>query len=241
MAEPKKETVRIVLPARRDGPQVASSPRETAMINLPPKPVPAPSPVGSAPSIPKPPGAAPSIPKPPTAPPPAAAVKPPGAPVPPPAVPSVPRPPSASVPPVAPKPPGAPVPPPAAASSVPVAPKAPVPPASGSPSIGTKPVPAPIPAAAPAVAPAPVRAETKKETAKVPVANVPTKPLPQATVQLQRKPEGSTPKSVSTSAPLTVVPDNTQSATDDVNPILGVAALVVALAALGVQVWMMMG
>ena len=36
MSEPKKETVRIVLPPRRDGQPLASSPRETAMINLPP-------------------------------------------------------------------------------------------------------------------------------------------------------------------------------------------------------------
>ena len=39
MSEPKKETVRIVLPPRRDGQPPASSSRETAMINLPPKPV----------------------------------------------------------------------------------------------------------------------------------------------------------------------------------------------------------
>ena len=39
MSEPKKETVRIVLPPRRDGQPLASNPRETAMINLPPKPV----------------------------------------------------------------------------------------------------------------------------------------------------------------------------------------------------------
>ena len=39
MSEPKKETVRIVLPPRRDGQPPASSSRETAMINLPPKPI----------------------------------------------------------------------------------------------------------------------------------------------------------------------------------------------------------
>ncbi len=59
--EPKKETVRIVLPPRRDGQPLASNPRETAMINLPPKPVPkppAPAAPGAAPapSVPPPAG-----------------------------------------------------------------------------------------------------------------------------------------------------------------------------------------
>jgi len=40
MPEPKKETVRIVLPPRRDGQKTGGTPRETAMINLPPRPVP---------------------------------------------------------------------------------------------------------------------------------------------------------------------------------------------------------
>ena len=40
MNEPKKETVRIVLPPRRDGKPGAANPREAAMINLPPKPLP---------------------------------------------------------------------------------------------------------------------------------------------------------------------------------------------------------
>ena len=48
MSEPKKETVRIVLPPRRDGQPAASGPRETAMINLPPKPVPKPADPASA-------------------------------------------------------------------------------------------------------------------------------------------------------------------------------------------------
>lgn len=63
MSEPKKETVRIVLPPRREGQPATSTPRETAMINLPPKPVPA----ASAPAVPAPPSA-PSVPKPPSPP-----------------------------------------------------------------------------------------------------------------------------------------------------------------------------
>jgi hypothetical protein len=78
MSEPKKETVRIVLPPRREGQPLASTPRETAMINLPPKPVPA---SAEAPAAPQPgglqPPSAPSIPKPPSFP---GAPKPPGMP-----------------------------------------------------------------------------------------------------------------------------------------------------------------
>ena len=64
MSEPKKETVRIVLPPRRDGQPLASNPRETAMINLPPKPMQKPGAPESVsageppafPPVPKPPG-----------------------------------------------------------------------------------------------------------------------------------------------------------------------------------------
>ena len=52
-AEPKKETVRIVLPPRRDGNHGAANPREAAMINLPPKPLP--TMVGAPPTMPAPP------------------------------------------------------------------------------------------------------------------------------------------------------------------------------------------
>lgn len=79
MSEPKKETVRIVLPPRREGQQAAGNPRENAMINLPPKPAP-------AGAVPPPPGL-----KPPAPPAPPAGLKPPGAPM---------------APPMAPKPPG---------------------------------------------------------------------------------------------------------------------------------------
>ena len=82
------------------------------------------------------------------------------------------------------------------------------------------------------MAPAPLHAEVKKETAKVPASTPGAKVLPQATVQLQKKPDPSTPKSVSI-----VVPPQ-ESASGDLNPILGIAALVLALASLAVQVWM---
>jgi len=232
MAEPKKETVRIVLPARRDGTPVTSSPRETAMINLPPKPVPVPGgnvpvpppsglrppppPSGlSAPAIPRPPSM-PSIPKPPSsagigAPPPVA---------PPPSFPKPPSmPPAAAVPAEAPKPPSV-MP---AASVAPIAPRPPT--GVGSP---VKPV-----------APAPLQAEAKKETAKVPASAPGTKTgLPQATVQLQRGPEAS--KSASTSGAITVAAAAAASS-GDLSPVLGIAALVVALLSLGMQLWLMVG
>ena len=72
MSEPKKETVRIVLPPRREGQPLSSTPRETAMINLPPKPVPASADAPPAPpAMPAPPAglqppSAPGVPKPPS-------------------------------------------------------------------------------------------------------------------------------------------------------------------------------
>jgi len=55
---------------------------------------------------------------------------------------------------------------------------------------------------------------------------------------MQRTSPPSTPKSVSTTAPLTVVTtESSASANADINPILGIAALVLALAAFGVQLW----
>jgi len=227
MAEPKKETVRIVLPARRDGTPVSSNPRETAMINLPPKPVP----VQGGPVIPagiKPPTSSltpppPSVPKPPSMP---AIPKPPssaGAMPPPPAAgPSIPKPPvmppAATIPPMAPKPPTVP--------PAPVPPVAPKPPSSGTTPL--KPV-----------APAPLQAEAKKETAKVPASTPgPKGAMPQATVQLQKKPDAS--KSVATTSIAVMTPAG-DSASSDLSPVLGIAALVVALLSLGVQLLMMLG
>ena len=242
MAEPKKETVRIVLPARRDGSPIASSPRETAMINLPPKPVPVPSgaslvppppviPVGlkppasmpGMPVAPKPPSI-PAIPRPPSAP--GMAVPPvlPSAPVFPagPAFPKPPSPPSATVPPMAPRPPIPPsTVPPSSAPVPPAAPKAPAPPAA--PAAPVKPV-----------APAPLHAEVKKETAKVPASTPGGKVLPQATVQF-KKPEPTTPKSVVVAGGIGGLP---VPPSPDLSPVIGIAALVLALASLAVQVWM---
>lgn len=225
MAEPKKETVRIVLPARNDGTPVTSSPRENAMINLPQKPVPVSTPPSSPlPGAPVPPTVStpmpapiPGIPKPPSAP---------GMPKPP-SAPGIPKPPSA---PGIPKPPGLTVPP---AASVPPASPKPLSSAPGSVSFAK-----PASVVSPVV-PAPIPVVGKKETAKV-GGGTPTKVLPQATVQFKR-PAPSTSKSVSTNAPLVVQKTTEEVTVDEVNPILGAAALVLALAALGVQIWMMVG
>lgn len=216
MAEPKKETVRIVLPARNDGIPVTSSPRESAMINLPQKPVPVSNSPGSlAPRAPVPPvisaplpAPIPGIPKPPSAP-------------------GMPKPPSA---PGIPRPPGMISPPPPAVP--PMSPK-PLPPAgSGAPASVSLPGPAPV-------IPAPLPPVGKKETAKVGL-GAPTKILPQATVQFKR-PAPSTAQSVSTSAPLTVAKDSEGPAVQEVSPILGGAALALAIVALIFQIWMMTG
>ncbi len=85
------------------------------------------------------------------------------------------------------------------------------------------------------VAPAPLQAEAKKETAKVPASTPGSKVLPQATVQLQKKPDASTPKSVSGAITI-AAPES--AASSDLSPVLGIAALVLALASLAMQVWM---
>jgi hypothetical protein len=77
--------------------------------------------------------------------------------------------------------------------------------------------------------------DAKKETAKV---KPPGKPLPQATVQLQKKPDASTPKSVSTAISVAPIEATSQA---DLSPILGIAALVIALASFGVQVMIFIG
>jgi len=98
---------------------------------------------------------------------------------------------------------------------------------------------APKAPAAGAIAPAPLTSESKKETAKVPPSSLGPKPgMPQATVQLQKKPAASSSKSVSTSASITVAPQpEPASVSGDVSPAIGAAALVVALIALGLQLW----
>lgn len=62
--------------------------------------------------------------------------------------------------------------------------------------------------------------------------------MPQATVQMQKKPDSS--KSVATTA-ITVAAAGSDSKSSDLSPVLGIAALVVALLSLGVQVLIMLG
>jgi hypothetical protein len=89
------------------------------------------------------------------------------------------------------------------------------------------------------VTPAPLQAEAKKETAKVPASTPgPKGVMPQATVQLQRKPDAS--KSVATTS-IAVTTPATDSSSSDLSPVLGIAALVVALLSLGVQLWIKLG
>lgn len=85
------------------------------------------------------------------------------------------------------------------------------------------------------MAPAPLQADAKKETAKVPASTPGSKVLPQATVQLQKKPDASTPKSVSGAI---TIAEPEQAVSSDLSPVLGIAALVLALASLAVQVLM---
>lgn len=179
MSEPKKETVRIVLPPRREGQSAAGNPRENAMINLPPKPAPAPT--GGAPLPP-------------------AGLKPPSPPV----GLTPPKPPSAPLAPAGLKPPMAPA----------------------SPAVA-----APKPAAMLAPAPIAVKPEAKKETAKVTPS--PSKPMPQATVQLT--PKAPLPSAAATSSFKTSDVAPVAEAPDSMTTILGAAAVVAALIALGVQ------
>lgn len=210
MSEPKKETVRIVLPPRREGQPLASTPRESAMINLPPKPVPAPP---SAPAVPPPSSvSAPSVP-PPSIPTPPSNLQPPSAP-------GIPKPPS--FPGVAPKPPGAPaVPKPVSVpSSAEVAPAVPKPASVG---------PAPVA----------VKPQAKKETAKV-ASTPGLAPKPQATVRLQPRPAPSQAASATFKVQSSQIAPVAETLEEEEIPMnLAVAALVTAAIALLVQVWFM--
>jgi len=88
--------------------------------------------------------------------------------------------------------------------------------------------------------------ENKKETAKVPPGTPASKVgVPQATVQLQKKPgvsASSSPKSVSTSASLTVAqPTKTVEAPGEISMVFGAVALALSVIALGVQLWTLLG
>jgi hypothetical protein len=99
-----------------------------------------------------------------------------------------------------------------------------------------------VAAVAPTIAPAPLISDTKKETAKVPASSAGPKPgMPQATVQLQKKPAASASKSVSTGASITVAPQPQAQAAGEVSVAVGAIALVASLVALGIQLWMMLG
>jgi len=226
MNEPKKETVRIVLPPRRDGAPAAANPREAAMVNLPPKPLPTAQ------------GAPPTMPAPP---------KPPGAPVVPPP-PGIPRPAGAA--PLPPKPVAAP--PPMGAPPRPAAPSVPAPTAGiptpprpsmvPPPSAPRPPMPAAAPAPAapkPAVAPPPSMADVaaKKETAKIQLPP-PGRPAPQATVKIGPAAPAASPMPTLKRAEAAPVAEAAGGAPDKLIDILAIAAAVVALASLGVQVWM---
>jgi len=88
-------------------------------------------------------------------------------------------------------------------------------------------------------APAPIQGEPKKETARLTAAVPPSKAsMPQATVQIQKKPDSS--KSVATTA-ITVAPAASETSSSELSPVLGIAALVVALLSLGVQVLIYLG
>jgi hypothetical protein len=84
----------------------------------------------------------------------------------------------------------------------------------------------------PAPSPVAVKPEAKKETAKVNPS--PSKPLPQATVQLST-PKAPVQAGAATAAFKTTEVAVVQPAQDSMTTILGAAALVAALIALGVQ------
>lgn len=211
MAEPKKETVRIVLPPRKDNQPATANPRETVMLNLPPKPA------SIAPGVPpKPPGLVPpapsgsGLPKPPL----------------PPSTGSLPTPPAPSAPPAAP-------------GSAPTPPKPPMPPVGG---LKQPPSSAGIPAQS-TIAPAPLKTAPKKETAKVPANTETTKPLPQATVQMAKPPApvqspGGASSIKIAPGSITKAPSNIPVAEE--KPVFAIAALVTAIIALAVQLWMML-
>lgn len=102
-------------------------------------------------------------------------------------------------------------------------------------------VPKPPGIVTPAIAPAPLASESKKETAKVPASTPGSKTVPQATVQLQKKPAASASKSVAPGAAITVAPQADSSSDGDVSPLVGGLALAASLVAMGIQLWTMLG
>ena len=85
--------------------------------------------------------------------------------------------------------------------------------------------------------------EPKKETAKVPPSAAGSRPLPQASVHLQRKPGASVAavpasKSASTSSAITVAPQ--VQAEPSVGIGVGLLALLASVAAVAIQLWMIL-
>jgi hypothetical protein len=102
-------------------------------------------------------------------------------------------------------------------------------------------VPAPVGAPRPATAapaaikPAAPGDAAKKETSKVTV-TPPSRPAPQATVKIGSSAPAAKP--AATIKPAATAEDATEAAPDQLTGLLAIAATVVALAALGVQLWM---
>ncbi len=266
MPDPKKETVRIVLPTHRAVPLPPAQGSETAMINLTAKPVvpggvvpPAPpltipsikppaaagepSKIPAVPALPKAPGVVPLAPAAPVV-----AIKPPAVAGEAPKIPAAPALPKApGVVPLAPAAPAAAIKPPAAVSEAPQIPAAPVLPkapgvAPAAPAVAIKP---PASVAEAPQAPSPAVSITaispKKVTAKI---SLPTaaKTIPQATMNLKKAAPAAAAPTEKKSAPAEADAANVaegKAASFDL--ILGIAAAVVALASLGIQVWTILG
>jgi hypothetical protein len=101
---------------------------------------------------------------------------------------------------------------------------------------------APKPAVAPPAAlrpAAPGGAEAKKSTAKVEVAP-PARPAPQATVKIAPAPAAGAAAAPAPALKKAEVagPETVESSADSMTGILAIAATLLALAALGMQVWM---
>ncbi len=92
--------------------------------------------------------------------------------------------------------------------------------------------------------PPPLSSEPKKETAKVPPSAAGARPLPQASVHLQKKPGGSVAavpasRSASTNSAITVAPQ-VQAEPSSVGIGVGLLALLASVAAVAIQLWMIL-
>jgi hypothetical protein len=92
------------------------------------------------------------------------------------------------------------------------------------------------PAAPPVAAAAVAAADPKKSTSKV-VAPAPTRPAPQATVKIGPEKEAAKPGPAITTAKPSAEVASAEASPDKSLDLLAIAATVVALASLGVQLW----